>query len=171
MLAGRRYAFSFIDSGTGYRSDLSQPTGSTGPTGASSEIVISGLPTTVDPRIDGIEIWGAEDGQGGGGAVATWHGIDTVAITDTKWTDTTAETALEALAVWPGAVQPVATGDIFFTVTRNGAPWLQFHIEPGASKSNVISGMALFSVQPGTLLNADIVNTTTSTPPLQAVLE
>ena len=58
ILTGRRYAFAFV--GGGYRSELSQATVSTGPSGAFGQVLLTGLPSTVDPRVTTLEIYACD---------------------------------------------------------------------------------------------------------------
>jgi hypothetical protein len=171
VLTGRRYAYAAVDSGGGFRSSLSPATLSSGPTAGNTSIWISSLPVSPDTRADQLELYACEDGQTPANAV--WHKFDTLAFSAgvIGYLDTNSEATMDAYPVYPGPTQPAGTGDIIVTVTRNGVDYLQLRIADGDTQSNVISGIAMHTVNAGDEFGAAIQNNTSATTSLRVVLE
>jgi hypothetical protein len=168
---GRRYAFAFTGtiSGTPFRTDLSQWTGSTGPSGPYAGALLQALPTSADPRVTGLEIYACADGHPVANAV--WRLITSLSAGTADYTDTMTETTLSAAGAYPGPSLPSGSGDIRITLTRNGGDWVQMRVPPGGSKSNVIPGAALFALPGGSLLSADLDNETGTNAPLLVIAD
>lgn len=151
ILTGRRYAVAF--SGSGYRSELSPLSASTGPTGDASRIEVSGLPISGDGRVTTVELYALPDGAESGSLYA----IAGVANGEQAAVDEVAESDLTSGNPYGGAMQPEASGALLITMNRCGA-WFDLYIPRDKSRSNIAHGFAVDPVEEGDSITTDVSN-------------
>jgi hypothetical protein len=136
----------------------------------SGPATIAGGTVTLTGTSGAVVIRATQPGNGTYDAAAPVDQSFTVLSAQTNYSDGVTSSVLLTGTPYPGPTQP-AGDEILVTATRNNYPWVQFRIPPGGSKSNVVAGGALFALQQGTALNADLSNMTSGTPGLLVVME
>jgi hypothetical protein len=166
IFTGRKYAISFI--GAGGESDLSPLSVSTGPTGGASRIEIKDLPETMDDRVTHLRIYCPPDGLDEPLLL-----VGEVENGTAFFTDEINESDLGASSGtdYPGPSGPELDGEIKITVKKDGDPWFELRIPPTQARSNVIDGLALGNITPGTILTADVLNESGRTSELKVIIQ
>lgn len=159
VLTGRRYALSYVVTGT-YETERSNISDSSGPTGAATRIELKQIPLSTDVRVDKIRIYAAPDGK-----IIPMRRILEIANASTgdvpgyaTAVDDITETALASKPLYSGPVQPANAGPVTITAKKNGQAWFQLFIPANAARSNQIHGYALNTAAEGAVIMFDVVN-------------
>lgn len=156
---GRRYAIAW--SGTGFRSELSPLSPSTGPTGDATRIEISGIPASTDPRVDTVEIYALADGYDPASVQApnpVAYLVAGVANGELSASDEFPEDELALQTPYGGAIQPASDGVLTIRVRRNDGDWFDLFLPADESKSNHVHGFAMDPVAEGDRVTVDAEN-------------